>query len=306
MPGMTAAYVREDVTFRSADARCAAWWYRPTRAAGADPAAPCVILAHGFCGVREMRLDAYAERFAEAGYAALVFDYRHFGASEGEPRQLLDIDRQLADWRAAVAFARGLEGVDAARIALWGTSFSGGHVLVTAAEDARIAAVIAQAPHTEGLASVGAAPRWVGAQLGAAAIADALGAAFGRPPRYVSAVGRPGDVAAMTAPGALEWLARVTPPGLVIRDDLAARALLQIPFYSPGKRAADLRCPLLVQVAALDAVTPPGPAESACRAAPRGELIAYAIDHFGIYLDEPFERAVADQLAFLARHVPVA
>jgi hypothetical protein len=265
-----------------------------------------VILAHGFCGVREMRLDAYAERFAEAGYAAVVFDYRHFGASEGEPRQLLDVDRQLADWRAAVAFARGLEEVDAARIVLWGTSFSGGHVLVTAAEDARVAAVIAQAPHTDGLASVAAAPLSVGARLAAAAIADAVGSALGRPPRYVPAVGRPGAVAAMTAPGALEWLARVTPPGVVIRDDVAARVLLQIPLYSPGKRAAEVRCPLLVQVAALDAVTPPEPAEAACRAAARGELIRYPIDHFGIYLDEAFEKGVADQLAFLQRHVPVA
>lgn len=303
---MAPDFVREDVTFRSAGTRCAAWWYRPTPdAATSTRPRPCVVLAHGFCGVREMRLDAYAARFAEAGYAALVFDYRHFGASEGEPRQLVDIDRQLADWNAAVAFARGLAGVDPGHVVLWGTSFSGGHVLVTAAADPGVAAVIAQAPHTSGPAAIAGAPLWVAARLSAIAVADAVRAKLGRAPRYVAAVGRPGTLAAMTTPGALEWLARVTPPGAVIREDVAARVLLQLPRYSPGKRAGAVRCPLLVQVATRDTLTPPRPAEAACRAAPRGELVRYPVDHFGIYLDEAFERAVTDQLAFLGRHVPV-
>ena len=107
-------------------------------------------MAHGFSGVREQRLDAYAERFADAGLAVLLFDYRHFGASDGEPRQYLSIRCQLDDWRAAVAHARGLDGVDPDRVALWGTSFSGGHVIAIASEDARIAAVVSQAPFTFG------------------------------------------------------------------------------------------------------------------------------------------------------------
>jgi dienelactone hydrolase len=84
---------RSDVTFESAGTRCAAWLYRPVESGGGP--APCVVLAHGFSGVRDQRLDAYAERFAQAGLAALVFDYRYFGDSDGEPRQLLDIRRQL-------------------------------------------------------------------------------------------------------------------------------------------------------------------------------------------------------------------
>ena len=103
-----------------------------TRLPGGGPA-PCIVLAHGFGALKEGRLDAYAERFAAAGYAALVFDYRHFGESEGEPRQLLDVRRQHEDWHAAVAFARGADGVDPERVALWGSSFSGGHVIHVAA-----------------------------------------------------------------------------------------------------------------------------------------------------------------------------
>ena len=90
---------RIDVGFSSGAERCAAWLY-PGRGAGRRP---CVILAHGFGGVREARLDAYAERFAGAGVTALVFDYRHFGGSDGDPRQLIDIPRQLDDWRAAIS-----------------------------------------------------------------------------------------------------------------------------------------------------------------------------------------------------------
>jgi uncharacterized protein len=134
---------REEIRFRSGGEECAGWFYRP---GDADGNVPCVVLAHGFGALKEGRLDAYAERFAVAGYAALVFDYRNFGESGGEPRQLIDIGAQHEDWRAAVSDARGREGVDADRIALWGTSFSGGHVIATGARDSRVAAVIAQSP----------------------------------------------------------------------------------------------------------------------------------------------------------------
>src|SRR3954470_8788094 len=106
-------------------------------------------MAHGFSGTRDMRLDAYAERFADAGIAALLFDYRHFGASSGEPRQVLDIRKQHADYEAAVAYARRLEWVDADRVALFGSSFSGGHVLALGARDPRLAAIVCQCPFTD-------------------------------------------------------------------------------------------------------------------------------------------------------------
>lgn len=134
---------RIEVTFDSGGAECAAYLYSPVPAFGE---APCVVMGHGFTGTRNLGLPAYAERFAAAGMAVLVFDYRHFGASGGEPRQLLDIGHQLDDYRAAVAFARAQPGIDPDRIALWGTSLSGGHVIVVAAGDSRIAAVISQVP----------------------------------------------------------------------------------------------------------------------------------------------------------------
>jgi fermentation-respiration switch protein FrsA (DUF1100 family) len=114
--------------------------YRPDR----DGPLPLVVMAHGFSATRELRLDAYAQRFAEAGLAVLLFDYRHFGASAGEPRQLVDIKKQHQDYQAALAYVRGLDWVDDQRLALFGSSFSGGHVLAVAAGDGRVAAVVSQ------------------------------------------------------------------------------------------------------------------------------------------------------------------
>jgi len=93
--------MREDITFNSFGTECAAWLYRPE----AESPTPCVVMAHGFSGVREARLDAYAERFCKAGMAVLLFDYRHFGASAGEPRQLMSVQKQLQDWETAVSVA---------------------------------------------------------------------------------------------------------------------------------------------------------------------------------------------------------
>jgi len=145
---------RSDVTFAVDGTRCSGWWY-PAADGGDDADAssddrrrPCVVMAHGLAAVKEMRLDAYAERFAAAGMFVFVFDYRGFGSSEGEPRQLLDIDAQHADWEAAVAYARTRPLVDGTRIVLWGSSLSGGHVLHLA-QRVNAAVVIAQVPHTD-------------------------------------------------------------------------------------------------------------------------------------------------------------
>jgi len=262
-----------------------------------------VILAHGFAGIREARLDAFAERFAAAGMAALVFDYRHFGASAGEPRQLLDIPRQHQDWRAAIAYARALDGVDPDRVALWGTSFSGGHVVVVAAGDERIAAVVAQAPFMDGLPTL----RGLGAAhaltLTRAGVRDELHRLRGRAPHLVGVVGPPGARAVMTTPDAEPGYLALIPPGVEFRNAVAARVALRVGAYRPVRAAARVRCPLLVCICDRDAITPPGPAAKAAARAPRGEARHYDAGHFDIYVGDVFERAVADQVAFLSRHL---
>jgi uncharacterized protein len=288
---------RQNVAFMSGGLRCAGWFYQ----ARDNGTAPCVVLAHGFGGTREMRLDAYAEVFAEAGYHALVFDYRHFGDSEGEPRQVLDIRKQHQDWHAAVSFAKGRPGVDPNRMILWGTSFSGGHVVPVALGESGIAAVISQVPHLNGIATATAAGPVQNFRLGNAAWRDVMRMVLRRSPYYVPIVGQPGEVAAMTAPDAEEGVKKLYPEGYEPSNFVAARIFLQVGLYSPGNLAKKLRVPWLVQVASEDLTTPVKPAIKAVMKAPKSQLILYRCGHFDVYVPPRFSQTVEDQLTFL-RH----
>jgi fermentation-respiration switch protein FrsA (DUF1100 family) len=290
---------REDVRFRSGEAECAGWLYRPRSPAGH---VACVVLAHGFGGVKEARLDAYAERFAAAGYFALVFDYRFHGDSGGEPRLLIDIGRQRDDWRAALAHARGIEGVDPKRIVAWGTSFSGGHVVELAAAGEALAAVIAQGPFMSGAAVLRSAGFAHNNRLGLAGLRDLIAARRGGA-HPIAVVGPPGTTAAMTSPDALPGYLALFPPGYEWPNRFLPRGTMSLPAQRPYAKAKRVTAPLLVQVMSDDVVTPPGPARKAAERAPRGELIEYPGGHFDIYVGEPFERAVADQIDFLERVV---
>lgn len=291
---------RSDIWFDSSGVRCAAWFYAPE---GEGPS-PCIVMAHGFSATRELRLDAYAERFTEAGFACLVFDYRHFGASEGEPRQLIDIGRQLDDWRAAVTFARALPEVDETRIALWGTSFSGGHVVLAAADDHEITAVVSQVPFADGRQLAGGSSRRSLVGLIVGALRDELNARLGRDPHYLPVLGDPGTVAALTQPGQAEAMRALIPEnGTTWENRYTPRVALRLRGYRPFVAATWLNCPLLVCVAEHDTVTLPEPALEGARVASQGEAITYPCGHFEVYRGEQFERVVADQLAFLRRHV---
>ena len=288
---------RDDLIVECQGTRCAAWHYRPDT----HEHVPCVVIGHGFDGVREQRLDAYAARFAAAGLAALVFDYRHFGSSEGLPRQLVDNKAQLDDWRAAIARARELDHVDPARIALWGTSTSGGHVVQLAAEDSEIAAVVSQVPLADGIAQLLNTPVGKTVRLVWAALKDRVGAAVGRAPLMIPAVGRPGALAAVTSPDALTGLDRITPAETTFVNAVAARFALGTALYRPGRRARDVRCPLLVCIADGDRVIPAKPALAMVQAAAHGELRRYPFGHYAMYVGDGFECSVRDQTDFLCR-----
>jgi fermentation-respiration switch protein FrsA (DUF1100 family) len=290
---------RSDVTFSSGRTDCAAWLYRPD---GEGPV-PLVVMAHGFSATREQRLDAYAERFCAAGFGALVFDYRYFGASGGLPRQLLDVRSQHDDYRAAIAYARRLDWVDPDRVALFGSSFSGGHVLSVAAGDPRIAAVVSQGLYSDSLASV---PKlgWLNiAKATVAGLRDEVRNLRGQEPLYVPAVGKPGTFAMITTPDALPGFHSIDPPGSTWENRVAARIGVRIAVYRPGRAARRVVCPVLFCVCEHDQICPPGATLKYAATAPRGEITQYPIGHFDIYLADAFERAVADQTAFLARHL---
>ena len=286
---------RVDVRIPSHGEELAAYLYRPS---GGDDPVPCVVMAHGFSATRDDGLPDYAEAFADAGFAVLLFDYRHFGASTGLPRQLLDIGRQQDDYRAAVQWARHAEGIDPDRIALWGSSFSGGHVLTVAVADPRIAAVIAQAPYTDSIPVIRRMSVRNLVPAAVAALRDAAGAVLGREPVLMPAAGPPGSFAALTEPDALTGFQAIIGPESLWRNEVAARLMLTLPFFRPVRLAARLTMPVLLCVCDADTTTPPSSTITVGRRAPRAELRHYPYGHFAIYTDPQVK---IDQVDFLRR-----
>ncbi|HWF55300.1 MAG TPA: alpha/beta fold hydrolase [Solirubrobacteraceae bacterium] len=293
--------MRTDITFLSGGVWCAGWLYRPDGAASTH--VPCVVMAHGFSATRELRLDAYAERFCAAGLGVLLFDYRHFGASGGSPRQLVDIRRQHDDFRAAVAHARGLDWVDPDRVALFGSSFSGGHVIAVGASDPRIAATVSQCPFTDGLATLRVLGPAAIARITGPGLLDTVAALRGGPPRYIPAAGPPGSTAVMTTPDALPGMQALMPAETTWENRVAARIVLRVGIYRPGLKAAQLRNPALFCVCDGDSLAPAERTVTLAQRASKAEIKRYPIGHFDIYVGEPFEHAVADQTEFLVRHL---
>ena len=143
--------MREDIEFEAEGDVLRGWLYTPD---DADKPVPTVVMAHGFSAVKEMYLDKYAEVFSEAGLGALVFDNRNFGESEGEPRYEIDPWQQVRDYRHAITYAITRDEVDSDRIGVWGSSYSGGHVLTVGAFENRVSAVVSQVPLTDGYHNV--------------------------------------------------------------------------------------------------------------------------------------------------------
>jgi dienelactone hydrolase len=232
---------RHDVTFDSNGDTCAAWLFLPE---GVDRP-PVVILGHGLGATRDMRLDAFAERFAEAGIAAMAFTYRHFGDSTGQPRQLLSIKRQLADWDAAIAHVKARPDVDGTRIAVWGSSFGGGHAIIVASRHPELRAAVSQCPFTDGIASARALGPIGTMRILPTVAGDVVAKALGKEPVLLKLAGAPGEKALMTAPDALPgYLALVPEDGTFVNEVAARRGWLR---RSPGtdraRRRRTSRCP---------------------------------------------------------------
>lgn len=295
--------LREDVTFSSGGASISAWLFLPKNLSAP---VPCIIIAHGFGGTKAMGLDKYAVCFQDAGYAVLVFDYRYFGDSAGEPRQLLWIPYQLEDWVAAIKYARTLQQVDPKKIALWGTSFSGGHVIVTASKDEGIACVSAQCPGIDSHASGELFLEREGIRFILRMIMhgqrDIVRSWFGLSPHRIPIVGKAGTIAVMNTPDAYEFFAKHTPPNF--NNEVCARITIRSENYRPIEYAQDVRCPVLLQICDYDNLIPKNAIEeTAKRLGKYAEVKHYPIGHFDIYTGINFEGAVRDQLVFFKKHL---
>jgi uncharacterized protein len=289
-------FATEELRFRSGGEECAATLYRPDVAAEGD--VPCIVLSHGFSLTRRDGLPRFAERFANAGLATLTFDFRHLGDSDGEPRQLVDFQRQRTDLAAAVAFARTLEGIDADRIAVWGFSLGGGHAFHFAARDGRLAAAVSMFPMLDGLR----AALEYGARNNARYVAAAVRATVARRPIRMAVTGPPGAPAMLNQPEAEPGFDAVRTADSRWRNEFLAKPTQPLVRIRPVRDADGVRCPLLLCLATEDTIVPLQSIVRAADRAPRGALLRYSIGHFDGFLDA-FENVVGDQLEFLDRHL---
>ena len=294
---------RTDVEFRSERTTLRGWLYRPD---GADGPAPLVVMAHGFVGHREWVVPT-AEVFAARGLACLVYDHACFGASDGEPRQEVDPARQVRGYRDAITFAATLPGVDPDRIAIWGTSLAGAHVLAVAALDGhRIRAAVSQVPAVAGLPTF---QRLVPAHLWPDLLdmidADRKARFAGSEPLTIPVVSDdPAEPAALPGADTHEWLMKVSKDVPGYRNEVTVRSLDLCFEYAPEaflERIAptpvmmtladrDNLCVTELQLAAYQRLREPK------------ELQLLAGNHYVAYEDGHAEAANA-QADFLLRHL---
>lgn len=277
--------------------RCAGTMYTPDEALADDGGV--VVMAHGFGGTREMRLPAYAERFVDRGISAYVFDYRGWGASDGEPRDVLRPQRQLEDWRAAVDHVRSL---GYGSVGLWGTSMSGGHV-VSVAADTAVDAVVSQVPFADGRSNVLHAVRRNGVAYGLRAGASALGD-LGRSlltgeRRYVPVVRPVDEFSALRSPSAWQGYLDIADDVEEWDNRVAAGVLLSLAAYRPVERGGDVDAPVLVVQATEDDLIPQGSVDRLVDRLPDVEVLRLAVGHFDVYTGEEFEEVVEAEADFL-------
>ena len=283
--------MRRDIEFDAEGTTLRGWLYVPDHASGP---APTIVMCHGYSAVKEMFLDAFAEVFCDAGFAALVYDNRNLGASDGEPRQEIDPWAQVRDYRHAITYAGTRDEVDKGRIGIWGSSYSAAHVLVVGAIDRRVKCVVAQVPLISGHAN---ARRLVRADLIKPTQemfeADREARYRGEPPARIPIVAPEGEPSALPTPDSYEWFmstGQERAPSWV--NECTLRSVEMFWEYEPGTYLPWISPTLLLMVvAAGDHLTVSDAAIDAFeRAREPKKLEILAGGHFDAYVAD-FERS---------------
>lgn len=296
--------VRETIKIPSHGELLDAWKY-PSAGAASRSRSPAIVLAHGLGAIKELRLDAFSERFSQAGYVCVVFDYRYFGGSTGYPRGLIDVESQIEDWNVVLDYVARMPEVDPDRIGIFGTSFSGGHAIRLAATNPRVKATVSQCPFTDGLASsttVGFLPL---PKLAFLAVWDMFFSSKEKPVR-VPLVGSPGEAALLNSTDSYSGYLSLLPPGMTELevDAVPARVILHFPFLYPGSYAKQIKRPIFFAICGNDLVAPAGPTLRYAKQAPKATIQYHEnMGHFDIYTGEAFEHAVRDYITFYRTHL---
>jgi fermentation-respiration switch protein FrsA (DUF1100 family) len=281
-----------------------AWVYLPE---GAGPH-PAVVMAHGIGGIKAGGLAPFAERFREEGFVAIALDYRSFGGSGGQPREVLSVPRQREDYSTVIGWAFEQTYIDPRQIIAWGTSFAGMHIVELAVADPRLAAAVAQSPLTDGLAAALMSPPRNSIRLFPLALLDRLGSLFGRRPIYIPGHAEPGQLSIGDTPDGPFGQKLMTPKdGTPWNDRVAARSLLSFSWRRPVRRAASVRVPLLLVVPEADTIAPVPAALKVARKAPGAELFRSTGGHYDVYEGGAgFADVLRTEVDFLHRHTTTA
>ncbi len=295
--------MRKDISFQSAGLTCRGWFY-PGEGRGERPT---VVMSHGVTAVKEQHLASYAERFAAEGFSVLVFDYRFLGASGGEPRGRVIPHLQHEDIRAALTQVAQYPEVDEKRIALWGTSYSGGHALFVGALDPRVKAVVVQVPGINiphSLIALISRPVFNGL-LGTLADDQAARSAGGHG-AAIPVVAKGGEPAFLATADAYEWFtssAKIAPDWL---NSISLESVARAAEYVPDALIELIAPrPLLMQVATNDSLIPINLARQAFhRAGEPKTLEVYDCGHFDPYANEPWHsQFLAGQVRWLKENL---
>ncbi len=292
---------RLDLRFPCSDTDCAGWLFLPANA----ERAPVVVMAHGFAGTRDVGLPLFAERFARAGLAAFVFDYRGFGASGGSSRQLVDPWHQLEDWRSALRFARGLADADGERVALFGSSLGAGHALITAAEDGNVRAVVAQAPLLDSSAEGESTFYGVGwlVRLLFTGWADLARSGLGGEPILIPSIAPSDGFGMIVDDGAFAAFEKLVPPGSTYRNAVVAHSVFTFDDYDPAPSAEEIRVPILLVASRADRFVPYAAVEAYASRASAARIETIEGDHFEIYAPPLADRIADLEAAFLVEQL---
>jgi fermentation-respiration switch protein FrsA (DUF1100 family) len=296
--------MRTDIAFKTTDGTTLRGWHYLPDGPGKYPT---IVMAHGFSAVKEMYLDKFAETFAKAGLASVVFDNRNFGASGGEPRQEIDPWLQVRDYSDAVTFAQSLAQTDAERIGVWGSSYSGGHVLVVAAIDRRVKCVVSQVPLVSGWHGFRRIVRAdVIASLNSMLQADRASRAAGHPPGMLPVVASdPTAPSALPTADSYKWFtetAAARAPSW--RNEVTLRTVEYGFGYEPGAYISLISpTPLMLIVAIKDHLAVSDLAIAAYeRAYEPKRLVLLAGGHFEAYVED-FEQSAGPASEWFRTHL---
>lgn len=296
------SYIVEPLYVNSGQEVIAADFYRPKT----ENKPAVIIMAHGLAALRQFKLVQYAKRFAQAGYAVVLFDYRYWGGSTGRPRELVSVQSQLEDWRTMIAHILERKSIDTRRIVLWGTSLSGGYVLNLAAELKNVHAVIAQIPFVDGTESAKLYPLQQLPKALKISSQDYMGAKMGMSPKTLPVVDRKGLCFMPTADSYDGYLSIVN-PDYFWSGEIPARIFFNLIRYRPIQDVRKISVPVLFIASKQDSLIPlESSRETATNIAPYVQYHEWDMQHFDIYHGQWFEKAISTQLEFLHQHIGVS